>query len=85
MSVTAKRLRPKAQGCFNPGDTRAIARNPERVALADATLPLADATRSACGCNPFRVDNKPAIPRVEATLGFETQPLRGKRTPTDEH
>jgi len=64
--ITAKRLRPIAQGCFNPGNKPVLFDNPERVATIDAT-PIHRGWVA-----------KRAIPRVEATLGYGAQPLRGK-------
>ena len=51
---TAKRLRLKAQGCFNPGGKSRLVTNPERVAPTDATAlrlnrlssPVAQGSRS---------------------------------------
>ena len=64
---TAKRLRPEAQGCLNPGSGYFESNNPERVATADAT---------ALRLNQLSID--PPRVAAAATLGCEAQPLRGK-------
>src|SRR5215813_12851392 len=71
---TAKRLRLKARGCFNPGSRPIHSFNPEGIASrmrSEARFRLHHRNRVAVGF--IR-----SVPRVEATLGSGTSPLRGK-------
>jgi hypothetical protein len=74
----------QSPGLLQPWDHRRQPTNRNAVA-ARLRVPrnTIDATaENRSGRNPFRVDKSGAmVPRVEATLGFESQPLRGKEQP----
>jgi len=75
---TAKRFRNKAQGCFNPGKGPSQFDQPGTGCALNNSRACTSGGASALRLNRYYA----ARPRVEATLGFVTKPLRGKEQST---